>query len=215
MAKFRQRKCKECGERYEPERQLQNTCSVQCAIARAKKQEQEKREELERRRKKDNEIKQKLARDKLKTRRLAVKPLSHFARQAQTAFNAFIRERDCGHPCISCGRNTGAKMNAGHYRTVGSCPELRFDEDNCHIQCEHCNSYLSGNIENYTPRLIEKIGQARFDQLMSHHALPKRTREDYERLRDNYKDRLKELQGGRHDIHRPASSDRRSPIPTT
>ncbi|WP_038201910.1 recombination protein NinG, partial [Xenorhabdus bovienii] len=62
MAKFRQRKCKECGDRYEPERQLQNTCSIQCAIARAKKQEQKKREELERRRKKDNEIKQKLAR---------------------------------------------------------------------------------------------------------------------------------------------------------
>ncbi|MBC8947280.1 recombination protein NinG [Xenorhabdus indica] len=193
MARLRERKCKECGEQYQPERQLQNTCSIQCAITRGKKLEQRKREELERRRKKDNEIKQKLARDKLKVRKLAVKPLSYFASQAQTAFNAFIRERDKCDPCISCGRFHEGQWHAGHYRTRGAYPELRFDEDNCHKQCSACNKHLSGNIDNYTPRLIEKIGQARFDRLMSHHALPKWKREDYEQIRDNYKRRLKEL----------------------
>ncbi|CDG95588.1 Protein ninG [Xenorhabdus bovienii str. puntauvense] len=215
MKKQVRRKCEICRVWFHPKHDHVWWCSPEHGAELGMRRQDRKYEKAKQKLERERRQKEVEARDKLKTRRLAVKPLSHFARQAQTAFNAFIRERDCGHPCISCGRNTGAKMNAGHYRTVGSCPELRFDEDNCHIQCEHCNSYLSGNIENYTPRLIEKIGQSRFDRLMSHHALPKRKREDYERIRDNYKDRLKELQGGRHDIHRPASSDRRSPIPTT
>ncbi|WP_442955761.1 recombination protein NinG [Pantoea sp. T14] len=29
---------------------------------------------------------------------------------------------------MSCGRNAGAKLNAGHYRTVGASKETRYDE---------------------------------------------------------------------------------------
>ncbi|MEQ1964356.1 recombination protein NinG [Xenorhabdus khoisanae] len=193
MKKQVRRKCKICQTWFHPKYDNIEWCSPEHGTELAIRKRNRDREKAEQKLQRERQRKEVEARDKLKARRLAVKPLSHFARQAQTAFNAFIRERDCGHPCISCGRNTGAKMNAGHYRTVGSCPELRFDKDNCHLQCEHCNSYLSGNIENYTPRLIEKIGQARFDQLMSHHALPKRKREDYEQIRDYYKEKLREL----------------------
>jgi hypothetical protein len=63
------------------------------------------------------------AKAKLKTR-------SQWLKGAQIVFNRFIRLRDEGDSCISCGRNTGAKMNAGHYKSVGSTPALRFNEDN-------------------------------------------------------------------------------------
>ncbi len=131
--------------------------------------------------------------DKLKARQLAVKPLSYFRNQAQQAFNAFIRERDKDLPCISCGRFHKGQYQAGHYRTTKAHPELRFNEDNTHKQCSACNNYLSGNIVNYKPRLIEKIGQERFDALMIQRPLMKWRREDYERICDEYRAKLRSL----------------------
>ena len=117
---------------------------------------------------------------------------------AQRAFNAFIRRRDQmkGYPCISSGRPldwSGNGVDAGHYRSVGSAPHLRFNEDNCHRQCAPCNNHLSGNLTAYRPALIAKIGQARFDALMGPHELPKWKRDDYIRIRDEYRAKLKEL----------------------
>ena len=193
MQKLRRRRCKICREWFMPEKDFEKWCSQahkeELAIKLYRKQNEARQVKL----KKEQQAKEREKKDKLKIRKLAVKPLSYFKQQAQTAFNSYIRQRDAGNSCISCGRNTGAKMNAGHYRTVGANPELRFDEDNCHLQCEHCNSYRSGNIEEYTPNLIEKIGQERFDRLMGVHELPKWKREDYERIRDEYRLKLKEL----------------------
>ena len=126
-------------------------------------------------------------------RRQAVKPLSYFIKQAQQAFNEFIRYRDRDLPCISCGRHHDGQYHAGHFRTTGANPELRFDEDNCHKQCSVCNNHLSGNLINYRPALILKIGQACFDALMGQHELPKWGRDDYIRIRDEYRAKLKEL----------------------
>ncbi|HBB6752219.1 TPA: recombination protein NinG [Citrobacter freundii] len=129
----------------------------------------------------------------LKIRKLAVKPLSYFAKQAQTEFNAFIRERDADLPCISCGRFHDGQYHAGHYRTVGANPELRFSEDNCHRQCAPCNNHLSGNIENYTPAIKAKIGEQAYQLLMGAHEPQRYRREDFERIRDEYKAKRKAL----------------------
>ncbi|MFY3770068.1 recombination protein NinG [Providencia manganoxydans] len=187
------RKCKICKEIFHPSYFNIWWCCPEHGAEYAIQLRSKEREKAERKLAKERKQKEIESRDKLKIRKLAVKPLKYFTQQAQSAFNAYIRERDKGQPCISCGRNTGAKMNAGHYRTVGANPELRFNEDNCHIQCEHCNSYRSGNIEQYTPELKKKIGQERFDILMGFHELPKWKREDYERIRDHYRKKLKEL----------------------
>lgn len=79
---------------------------------------------------------------------------------AQAAFNEFIRLRDKGNSCISCGRMHSGKINAGHYRSVGAAPHLRFNQFNCHLQCEPCNNnnMLSGNIVEYRINLVKKIG---------------------------------------------------------
>ncbi len=197
MANPRRRRCKICREWFHPKYENIEWCSPEHGAELGIKRQRKKYEKAQAKLRKERQQKEKESRDKLKIRKLAVKPLKYFTQQAQNAFNAYIRERDKGQPCISCGRNTGAKMNAGHYRTVGANPELRFNEDNCHIQCEHCNSYRSGNIEQYTPNLIAKIGQERFDILMGFHELPKWKREDYERIRDYYRKKLKELK----DVH--------------
>jgi len=86
-------------------------------------------------------------------------------------------------------------MNAGHYLSVGAHPELRFDEANCHIQCEHCNSYKSGNQAQYRPRLIAKVGQLEVDRLEGPQQPLKLTIAEIQALIAEYKAKVKALSG--------------------
>jgi hypothetical protein len=75
-------------------------------------------------------------------------------------FSAYVRARD-GYRCFTCDRfATGAGMHAGHFITnsVGGLT-LRYDEDNVHAQCYHCNINLSGNWVVYRERMVEKHGE--------------------------------------------------------
>jgi hypothetical protein len=114
-------------------------------------------------------------------------------KQAQIAFNAFIRMRDDHLPCISCGRHHNGQYHAGHYRSRGAHPELRFEELNCHKQCAPCNLHLSGNISNYRPALIEKIGQDKIDWLEGKHEPKKYTCEQLKEIEMYYKKAKKSL----------------------
>ncbi|EIM3171120.1 recombination protein NinG, partial [Escherichia coli] len=49
------------------------------------------------------------------------------------------------------------------------------------------------NLTAYRPALIARIGQSRFDVLMGPHEIPKWTRDDYIRIRDEYRRKLREL----------------------
>ena len=77
-----------------------------------------------------------------------------------------MRDKDLS--CISCGKpasNTPNDWDAGHYRSVGSAPHLRFNVLNIHKQCKHCNQYLSGNIVMYRLGLIDRIGLAEVEKI--------------------------------------------------
>lgn len=170
------RRCKICREWFHPKFPNEWWCSPEHGAEyglllrekeRLKKEQQRKKEAQQERR--HHQI-----------RKLEVKPLSYFHSKAQLAFNTYIRTRDAEQPCISCGRHHEGKYDAGHYRTRGASPSTRYDETNCHKQCVPCNQHLSGNIENYTPNLIEKIGQEAFDILMGPHPAKKWTREELE-----------------------------------
>lgn len=71
-------------------------------------------------------------------------------------FNAYIRERDKGRGCISCG---GPVENAGHYLSAGHNAIHRFNEKNVHGQCIRCNKWLHGNLIEYRRGLVKKIGE--------------------------------------------------------
>ncbi|WP_448512122.1 recombination protein NinG [Photorhabdus laumondii] len=193
MKKPVRRKCKICCEWFIPKYPNIYWCNPDHGAELAIRKRNRDREKAGRELKKKQQQELAEKKDKLKARRLAVKPLSYFRNQAQQAFNAFIRERDKDQPCISCGRFHDGQYHAGHYLTIKSHPELRFDEDNVHKQCAPCNNHLSGNIINYKPGLIEKIGQERFDRLTSHRELPKWKREDYILIRNEYRAKLKKL----------------------
>jgi len=118
------------------------------------------------------------------------------AKQAQAAFNAFIRERDKMSGCISCDKDNSwhGQWHAGHYKTTKARPDIRFNEDNCHKQCSVCNNHLSGNIGEYTPKLIEKIGQQRFLAL-SLNKIKRYTCDELKEIELIYKKKLKVLTG--------------------
>ena len=112
---------------------------------------------------------------------------------AQVNFNGYIRQRDQEKTCISCGKRTGCKVNAGHYRPVGSWPMLRFEEDNCHLQCEYCNQFKSGNLTPYRLELIQRIGLERVEWLEGPHEPIKYTLEDFIRIKENYAKNKRDL----------------------
>lgn len=120
--------------------------------------------------------------------RAAIKPRSKLAAEAQTAINRWIRHRDDSLPCVSCQRPAtwDGQWHAGHYRSTGARPDLRFDTYNIHKQCSPCNLHLSGNLIGYRAELIRRIGQAEVDRLEGPAAAGKLTRDQLVALRIEY-----------------------------
>lgn len=130
-----------------------------------------------------------------------VKPIGYWMKRAQSAFNAYIRERDKGLPCISCGNETkrgegitGSAIDAGHYRSSGAHPSLKFEEFNCHAQCVTCNRYKSGALSEYRIGLIHRIGIDKVEWLEGPHEPKRYRKEDYQAIEAEYKGKLKILQ---------------------
>jgi len=126
--------------------------------------------------------------------KVRIKTRSQWLKEAQNECNTFIRFRDRGQNCISCGR-VPKKSNAGHYRSVGSAPELRFHPWNINLQCEHCNSWKSGNAVDYRISLVQKIGEKAVEWLEGAHQAQKYTVEDAKEIKAYYKQQLKLLRG--------------------
>lgn len=176
----RKKKCKSCGEKFTQFNSLAVVCSIDCAIQYAKNNKVQER---------TRRALYRIAKEKIKTR-------SEHLKDAQTAFNAFIRERDKNETCISCRRYHQGQYHAGHYRSVGACPELRFCELNVHKQCSACNNHKSGNILEYRINLVKKIGLENVEWLEGYHEPKKYNIEQIKEIKAEYKNKLRELRQG-------------------
>ncbi len=172
------KKCKACGEKFQPFNSMQKACSPKCALAMVEEKKAKDR-------RKEN------AADKKKLRE---SDRSWWMSEAQKYFNRWIRHRDRNEPCISCGEiRPFLKYDAGHYRSVGACPELRFDERNVHKQCSFkCNQTRTGNVLEYRIGLIKKIGLEAVECLEGPHEAKNYTIPDLREIRDKYKALCKE-----------------------
>lgn len=177
-AMIKQRKCKVCKTPFTPYRSFQNWCCPEHGRIIA----EEKLRKMERR--KDYQRKQ------------ALKSKSEWAKEAQSAFNKWVRLRDGNAPCISCGRHHTGQYHAGHYLTVGARPELRFEPLNVWKQCAPCNNHLSGNIVNYRINLIQKIGVEKVEWLEGNHEAKHYTIEDLKAIKAKYTQLARELERG-------------------
>lgn len=205
MVRWPRRKCLICRDWFHPKFSNEWWCCPEHGAELAIKRRSREREKAEAKLRKEQQQKEREAKDKLKIRKLAVKPTSYFRQQAQTAFNQFIRLRDRDEPCISCGEPNppdlhGGQWDCGHFLSVGSHPELRFEERNAYKQCKSCNagagkfSHKNNTVtQKYELRLIEKFGQELVDWLRGPHEIPHWKREDYIRIRDEYRAKVREL----------------------
>jgi hypothetical protein len=122
-----------------------------------------------------------------------IKTTTDWLKEAQKVFNTFIRLRDDGLNCISCDKPP-KKKNCGHYFSQGGHANVRFDEDNCHLQCEHCNTFLSGNLLNYQIGIEKRIGAQRLIELQGRaHEIRKYTADELKEIILIYKKKIAEL----------------------
>ena len=177
MAKLPRRKCahKACRQWFHPVRDGQVVCSFECASAIGKEQTAKAREAAKQKEVQRQRTEEKAGRQRRKAKRESFKTKAQWDKEAQSAFNRYIRIRDEGKECVSCGNPllgksnylTGSAIDASHYRSRGAASHLKFNVFNVHSACTRCNRQLSGNAVEYRIRLIERIGQERVDRLES------------------------------------------------
>ncbi|KRC97700.1 ninG protein [Pseudomonas sp. Root9] len=180
----------ECRASFVPQRLGQAVCSPKCGLAIKDVNQAKARKSLAQ-----------VGRAEIKVRKEALKSRGDHMREAQQAFNEYIRTRDqaAGHLCISSGKPldwSGNAVDAGHYRSVGSAPHLRFDERNCHAQSKQDNRFLSGNAVDYRIGLIARIGQEAVDALEADQSVRKYTVDEIKAIKATYRAKTRELKKG-------------------
>ncbi|NMY81241.1 ninG protein [Pseudomonas rhodesiae] len=185
------KKCKNpaCGIGFPPQRLGQAVCSPKCGLAIKDVNQAKARKSLAQ-----------VNRREIKVRKEKLKSRADHLREAQAAVNAYVRLRDAYLPCISCDSTpnnndlmTGSRWDAGHYRSIGACPELRFEPLNIHRQCVKCNRNLSGNTVEYRIRLMQRIGAEKVAWLEGLHPACKYTVEEIKAIKAKYRAMIKEL----------------------
>ncbi len=178
-----------CRASFVPRVSFQTWCSPDCAVVIARAKQEKKRKELA-----------KVERREIKVRKEKLKSRADHLREAQAAVNEYVRLRDAHLPCISCDSTpndddlmTGSRWDAGHYRSVGACPELRFEPINIHRQCVKCNRNLSGNAVEYRIRLVLRIGAEKVAWIEGPHKARKHTVEEIKAIKAEFRAKIREL----------------------
>ena len=177
MKTIKPKSCAQCKSLFTPVRPLQVVCSPICASRKVKA----------------DKLKEKSA---LKERKKAVKTKQQWLKEVEQVVNKYVRLRDKDDGCISCDKPATwhGQWHAGHFRSVGAAKSIRFHLWNIHKQCSQCNNFLSGNIANYMPGIIAKIGKDKVDWLMTQNNVARYDVDYLERLKSVIKrktDRLK------------------------
>lgn len=169
MRKPARRKCAHCREWFHPSRNEQTVCCIACAAEVGKAQREKDRAKALSRQKAERTKAEKEGRQRRRAKRIELKTKSQWRKEAQAEFNKYVRLRDAGKPCISCGRlpeqKLGGTMDCGHYRTRGAARHLAFNLHNTAAQCVYCNRDRAGDQKAFEQGLIQRIGLAAVDVL--------------------------------------------------
>jgi len=176
-------KCKICEQPFEKlYNSFQKTCpQTSCMVEWGKKQQ-------------EKQYKQRTRELRKKVRE---KDHGWHVQTLQKEFNKWIRFRDKDKPCIACGRfdppyhpNKG-QWDAGHFRSTGAHPELRFVEINCHKECVYCNTNDTEHLIKYQDSLVKLYGQETVDELKGPHKPKHYTIPELQEMTRDYRQRLK------------------------
>lgn len=110
----------------------------------------------------------------------------------------YIRLRDKGKPCISCGNPYKENHQAGHFYKAELYSTIKFNEYNINGQCEKCNLREEGNESGYRINLPYRIGNEKFKELNKLAEFDKKIFHKWDRevlkgIRNYYTKKIKEL----------------------
>lgn len=173
--------CAVCAKPFNPQRMGQAVCGYRCAA-------------------KVPKIERKAEKAKDRASKEAQKTLPTLRKEAQKAFNEFIRLRDADKPCFCCGQwrsggnepLRGGTWDAGHFRGRGATIELAFDETNVHRQLKSCNAWDWDRVYAEA-EILRRIGPEAMERLKGPHPMPHFSRDDMRRIRDTYRAKAREM----------------------
>lgn len=118
--------------------------------------------------------------------------LTYYKKKAWKAFSAWVRTSDLDQQgrakCYTCGiKKPWKKMHAGHF-VQGRRPSILLAEEIVKVQCIGCNRFRHGNLNKFTPMMIEELG---LERVLYYFKLAEKSvqvsPEEYQRLYHKYK----------------------------
>lgn len=182
MTKIRKKRCAICNKQFLPITAFQKCCSVDHAIQYVKLKDAAKKADL----------------NKLRNEKFDIEKLATVTKSTLIVFNSYIRLRDKGKPCPSCGVRWNSRFEAGHAYSASKFNAIRFDFDCVHGQCFSCNNLKEGNYDNYLLKLPDRIGVENAQRLAKRAIIAKQvthtwTRHELSEIRKEVSRRKKEL----------------------
>lgn len=121
--------------------------------------------------------------------------LQYLKNSVMTWCHRYIKERDKGKPCVSCGQPWSSDHQAGHWKKASDYSTLKFWEFNIHNQCQGCNLMRDGNVQKYGDRITKRISPDQKKEIERMCQEEKQTdfkwdREELNDLRDYYKEKF-------------------------
>lgn len=136
-----------------------------------------------------------------RAKREAMKGVPELTREAQEAFNRYVRLRDNGKGCFVCGvtlrmGGVGGGFDAGHIRARSQASHLRFDERNVQGECKSCNA--AGSTKDHEMRAAAErlLGKEAADALYADNRVHKWQRDELRAIRDTYRAKARDLEKG-------------------
>jgi hypothetical protein len=110
--------------------------------------------------------KKKAAEERAKLRRKAHKERpAALVKKLDAAFSKFIRERDKGKPCVTCGKPWEPTFQCGHFLSRRHMA-TRWHKENAHGQCPGCNMFEGGRQFEHGLAVDALHGQGKAQELL-------------------------------------------------
>lgn len=169
------RKCKKCGEFHPAESGVKTPAGSFCCMAHAIEFAREKSQRLAERKAMQNasaaKAHERSERAAIAERKKELNRPKHLDKLQRLVNQYVVHIRDKDAPCCTCGTTSQSiKYDAGHFRSRGACPELRFELTNIAKQCSvNCNVMKSGSRLEFSEFIRNKYGQEHLDWINGKH----------------------------------------------
>ena len=144
---LKEKKCKECSNKFTPQRPLQYLCSIECSIKDARKKQAKKEK--------------KAVNDKINAMKPEAKA-TDYKKYLQNEINLLSRKIDAKFEfdCIDCLKSFNEQqVDACHLISRKKNGTLKYNLHNLHSGHNHCNVYNSEHESNYKKGLVIRYGK--------------------------------------------------------